>query len=183
MGVFQALAVLAGHYLDVDDTEHCEDEDSFLLDWSSLTESVPLLPDPLPPFTLGTHVRKGEWSKQSSTPASDGEEEDLTSPSDKHIKVTPTSPGSDGGEVIPPSPVISSMARKGRRKHQLGRSSKKTVSQLSISPLLTQTGMTGQVSCVMCSIRVATDSYLAGQLAGQSSSASRARQSSQQDSS
>ena len=76
MGVYQALAVLAGHYLDVDDTEHCEDEDSFLLDWSSLTESVPLLPDPLPPFTLGTRVRKGEWSKQSSTPDRDGREED-----------------------------------------------------------------------------------------------------------
>ena len=107
MDDYQALADLAGHHLDVDGED--ADEDSLLLDWNSLTESVPLQPDPLPPFTLGTHVSKGEWSKQSSTPNSDGGEEDLTSPSYKHIKVTPTSPGSDGGEVIPPSPVISSM--------------------------------------------------------------------------
>ena len=128
MGEYKALATL-------NDAED-DDEDCLLLDWSSLTEPVPLLqPDPLPPFILGTHVRRGEWPKEDT-----GKEQPAT-PSQESNKVTlPSPPPNEEQEVIPPSPVISSLPRKGLRKHKKGRSSKK----ISISPLLSQTDITSQ---------------------------------------
>ena len=120
MGDCKSLAAL-------NDTE--DDADCLLLDWSILTDSVPLLQtDALPPYTLGTSVRRGEWPKDKAKAAG----EPSTPASDENIPST--SPVSDG-EVIPPSPVISSMPRRGRRKHRQGRSVKKT----STSPLVSHT--------------------------------------------
>ena len=94
----------------------------------------------------------------------------------KHV--TPTSPGSDGGEVIP---TLSCHLLHDQEETPAQYEDCMPTARL---PLLPQTGMNdGQVICVMCTRRVATDSYLAGQLDGQSNLASRARQSSQQDSS
>ena len=64
-----------------------------------MAQSGTLQSDPLTPFTLGTHVRRGKWDKQATG------EEVPTTPSDKHIKVNPISPGSDA--VIPPFTLIS----------------------------------------------------------------------------
>ena len=126
MGDCKALAAL-------NDTE--DDADCLLLDWSSLTDSVPLLQaDALPPYTLGTSVRRGEWPKQEKAAG-----EPSTPTRDKNIPSN--SPTSDG-EVIPPSPVISAMLRRGRRKHRQGMSVKK----ISISPLVSQTDSGSQGS-------------------------------------
>ena len=71
---YKALATL-------NDTED-GDEDCLLLDWSSF-------PDPLPPFILGTHVKRGEWTKKDT-----GEE-------------APTTPSHENnGTIPPPLPVI-----------------------------------------------------------------------------
>ena len=67
MGDYEALAVLAGKVLGDDDLT--DDDESIELDWSSLIENVSLQPDPLPPFILGTHVKKGEWTSQDSSPS------------------------------------------------------------------------------------------------------------------
>ena len=147
MGDYEALAVLAGKVLGDDDLT---DDESIYLDWSSLTENVSLQPDPLPPFILGTHVKKGEWTSQDSSPspACDRKKYGINSTNNTNSNVDPISPGSDGGELIPPSPVISSTKRKGRRKHSLGRVSKRTTCHLSYSPLVSQEDRTGQVGMI-----------------------------------
>ena len=81
------------------------------------------MPDPLPPFFLGT----GEWTKQ------DTGEDPPTTPSHENKVNHPFSPTSDK--------VISTLPRKDMwKKSNKGRSSNK----ISISPLLSNTDVTSQ---------------------------------------
>ena len=63
--------------------------------------------DLLPPFTIGTHVRRGKWDKQ------DTGEEVPTTPSDKYIKVNHISPGSNVSYPIHPPPLSLCLGKAG----------------------------------------------------------------------